>query len=447
MKLYDFTKAFLSNLPTLPAAILCLAPMKNQLRYKKSRVLIIMTILMMVLLSAVSFLEVHFSLEYNAIEFPMLLLFFIAYHKMLNTHLTQSLSVFILVAALMAFMTNISIYYDAFLHPDSDLAHFSMEACIFQLVICTVLTLALYYPFSKHGSYLIDNLNQYNIWNVVILISGIFLIYNLTIVVHFYSTLHTNQVFRSYIKMLLLMFLLLLLLNVIFYYIVNSLLEKAKTDEKNHILEMQEKSYLSQQNYIAESSKARHDFRHTLRILQGLSEQKDYPAIDNFIKSYIDKLPQRDTVDYCRDHAVNALLNYYFHMAEEHQIQIDEHINIPEHLYIESLDLCSILGNILENAITACIELPEAERFIHLAVSEEQGVELYIAASNSFNGKIRHSRNRYLSTHKGGTGIGLISIITTAEKYQGSATFYHEDNIFYSNVMMVNKDIKKPDAP
>ena len=81
MKLYDFTKAFLSNLPTLPAAILCLAPMKNQLRYKKSRVLIIMTILMMVLLSAVSFLEVHFSLEYNAIEFPMLLLFFIAYHK------------------------------------------------------------------------------------------------------------------------------------------------------------------------------------------------------------------------------------------------------------------------------------------------------------------------------------------------------------------------------
>ena len=51
-------------------------------------------------------------------------------------------------------------------------------------------------------------------------------------------------------------------------------------------------------------------------------------------------------------------------------------------IYIDGIDLCSIVGNILENAITAFLDLPKEGRFIHVVISEEQNQELYIAISN-----------------------------------------------------------------
>ncbi|MBQ9359988.1 MAG: GHKL domain-containing protein, partial [Lachnospiraceae bacterium] len=53
--------------------------------------------------------------------------------------------------------------------------------------------------------------------------------------------------------------------------------------------------------------------------------------------------------------------------------------------------------------------------------------------------KLRKKGDRYLSTHKGGNGIGLISIAATAARYDGTAEFSHDEGVFYSEVMLVNK--------
>jgi len=202
---------------------------------------------------------------------------------------------------------------------------------------------------------------------------------------------------------------------------------------------MQEKQYDDLQRYLDADAKARHDFRQTIYTLKELSSEQDLAAIDAYLGRYIEALPQKETADYCRDHALNALLNHYARRAEQNGIRTDIKTDLPETLYIDSVDLCSIIGNILDNAIAACCEVPEEKRFIRLVVSEEQGSELYIAASNSFGGRLRQKKGRYLSTHKGGNGIGLISIVATAERCGGTADYSHSDGVFYSNVMLVNR--------
>ena len=74
-----------------------------------------------------------------------------------------------------------------------------------------------------------------------------------------------------------------------------------------------------------------------------------------------------------------------------------------------------------------------------MVISEEQNKELYIAISNSFRGRLRKKGDHYLSTHKGGNGIGLISIAATAARYGGTADYSHDDAVFYSDVMLVNR--------
>ena len=51
--------------------------------------------------------------------------------------------------------------------------------------------------------------------------------------------------------------------------------------------------------------------------------------------------------------AVNALLNYYMGRAQMVNAGIEWEISLPENLSISDIDLCGILGNILENAVLA----------------------------------------------------------------------------------------------
>ena len=439
MTLQDFFTSLLTYLTMIPAAVLCLAPVQNHFRFKKLHTILAAAGLISLLAVICSFSENYFSLDFNTLYLPVIVLLFIAYHKSLTLHISQSLGVFVLVVAFYSFLVNFSIMFDALRYPDRLLVDFSLSASVFQFMISMVFAGITCYPMAKYWSFLIEHLQQVRIWMVSVLVSAIFFLFNLRMVVHRYSTLHTNLVGLAYITVMIMMFALFSLLCVIFYFIVNALVKKAEIEDRNHILKMQEKQYESLQRYIEADTKARHDFRQTIYTLTELSEEKDYSAIDEYLHRYRDTLPTKDTTDFCDDHAMNALLNHYLQKAEICEIRTDLKVMLPETSHIDSIDLCSIVGNILENAITACCDISKDRRFIRMVISEEQNHELYIAISNSYSGKLRKKGDRYLSTHKGGNGIGLISIATTAARYDGTADFSHDDSIFYSDVMLVNR--------
>lgn len=82
------------------------------------------------------------------------------------------------------------------------------------------------------------------------------------------------------------------------------------------------------------------------------------------------------------------------------------------------------------------MDVPEMERFINLSADMTKNGELYLICINSFNGRVKLSGTKYLSTKQSGNGIGLLSITATAEKYDGMTRFYHSDSEFTSEVML-----------
>ena len=103
---------------------------------------------------------------------------------------------------------------------------------------------------------------------------------------------------------------------------------------------------------------------------------------------------------------------------------------------VSDVDLCGMIGNILENAITACLKIPENERWIQLTVLAKNNAQLFIIATNSFDGKPKQKDGQYLTTNRYGTGLGLTSIQTTAENYNGTADFSHQDREFYTDIVI-----------
>lgn len=423
----------------LPAMTFCYAPVQKHLRFARSHIFAALLVICVAFSAVSAVMQLYVVGDFSSVYLAGLVLVFFAYHKTLTLHISQSAAIFLIACAFSTFLSNFSIVYDALLHPDGTLAEFSPQACIFLFASFSVFYALAFFPAAKYGSYILDHLPQPRVWWTVDLVAVVFFLFNLRMIVLRYSTLHTNRVGTAYITVMVMMFLLLILLCVIFYYIVNALTEKAEAEDRNRIFAMQEKQYDDLQRYLDADAKTRHDFRQTIYTLKELSSEKNLAAIDAYLGRYIEALPQKETVDYCRDHALNALLNHYARRAQQNHIRADIKVELPETLYIDSIDLCSIIGNILDNAVAACCDVPEEKRFIRLVVSEEQGSELYIAASNSFGGKLRQKKGRYLSTHKGGNGIGLVSIAATAERCGGTADYSHDDGVFYSDVMLVNR--------
>lgn len=251
-----------------------------------------------------------------------------------------------------------------------------------------------------------------------------------------YETLYVNNVFRSYVISVSSTFLLHILLCVIFYFIISGMTNSQKMAEQNKFYEMRESYYLKQQRYIIENARVRHDFKHTIRALKNLADKEDYTELKAYLNQYFESLPENDSILFCDNHAVNAVLNYYYLVAEKSKIKTNWSIEIPDNIQIKNVDLCNIIGNILDNAITACEEIPEEQRWIQFTITNQHHANLYFVATNSFNGKVKMFNDCYLSTHRDGNGIGLSSIESIAENYNGTAIFNHKEKEFYSNVVL-----------
>ena len=426
----------------LPAGFLCFTPMKNQLRYGVKKTVQVVAPLLIILVFFLSWLTCMLDVAPSTMVTAFFLVFFVIFHGFLTVPVYKSLAVFAYVLVVMVLVAHFTIVFDAIIHPDGGANIIRWEGALFQLVMSVLLVGVICYPVGHLGCVIIDDLNQPRAWLTMLSLSLLFLTAGIVIRPIHYQTLYMNQVFVAYVIVILMLFVTSILLSAIFYFIVSSMNHEKEVEERNRILEMQEAQYIKQKEYMKMSAATRHDFRQTIRTLENLMRDENYEAAKELVEAHAERLPQSDMIDFCDNHAVNALLNYYYEVAEEGRIETDWETGVPEDIRIKGADLCSIIGNLVENAIAACRELPEEERYIDLSISVA-GTNLCIVMTNPFAGSVRKVGEHYQSTHRNGSGIGLSSVASIAEKYAGVAKFSHSDKSeeegtgeFYSDVMV-----------
>lgn len=94
--------------------------------------------------------------------------------------------------------------------------------------------------------------------------------------------------------------------------------------------------------------------------------------------------------------------HYKRFLAAAAGIETDWKIGLPEPLTISELDLASLFGNLLENAIDGCCSLPEGSRYSCLTAELRHGRMLYVVSTNSFHGQVRKGTDGYRSTKHSG---------------------------------------------
>lgn len=99
----------------------------------------------------------------------------------------------------------------------------------------------------------------------------------------YYKTMHVGRVFPIAIAMFIVAFILYIAILWLFYTISKNITETNKIEEKNHILEIHNSQYKNLQHYMEETSKLRHDFKHSIHMMNILANEGNIDEIKNIL--------------------------------------------------------------------------------------------------------------------------------------------------------------------
>lgn len=420
----------------MPSAASCYFPVKNHMKYSALKTAAICITVLIPYSFLGTWINTRYGIDVNTILIPSLILFFFIYLQTVNTDFPRTLAVYTGVCAVQTFPAQFAYALDAKLHPLSGSAYLSTEAAFFQLGLSCLIVFAFIYPACQIFSWAVDNLNFPKIWYSTVILSSVFLIFNILCIPYSYRTLHAGRLLYLFPIMELCAFALLITIYVLFYMVAKVILKHARLKEHSQLLEMQAHQYKILQEHMNQTSRLRHDFRHSVRLISSLAEKGDIKNIQKHLKEYESEIKESMPVNYCTNASLNALFGYYHEMADSEGIQMEWNIQLPNPLTISELDMAGLFGNIIENAIAGCLEAPKNSRYFYLTTEIRHGNKLYIVSTNSFGGKIIKGKDGYQSTRHVGKGIGLVSIAAIAEKYHGSSQVSNNDNEFFVDVVL-----------
>lgn len=217
----------------------------------------------------------------------------------------------------------------------------------------------------------------------------------------------------------------------------------------------------------------RHDYHNHIQTLKAYMDLRQYEQASLYLDRLETDLTTVDTVLKTGNVMVDAILNSKLTLLQERHIPTDATALVPQDIPISGIDLSVLIGNLLDNAMEACLLLPKEHRFIRIYIDIVKK-QLYISVTNSMAGKatqknrrpdqakskvlptpftaayallrwhpandsqpssVSPSAEKREPTH-GRHGFGLVRIDSIVRKYNGYLNRQTEDGVFATEVML-----------
>lgn len=212
-------------------------------------------------------------------------------------------------------------------------------------------------------------------------------------------------------------------------------------ERENQLIQMNYRLLERQIEILEESVESgrrlRHDIRHHNAVLAECARRGQTEELLQYLQEYDRETDQGIPKVICANAVVNNMLSAYTRKAEREQIKVTLDVELGKNLEMPGVDLVAILANAYENAIYACMEVKryakEQECFINLMLKKRKN-KLIISCSNTCRKEMVLKDGKPKSEFTG--GVGVSSIIRTAEKYGGEYDFKNDNGVFVFRLIM-----------
>lgn len=195
------------------------------------------------------------------------------------------------------------------------------------------------------------------------------------------------------------------------------------------LLEQQERSlnqYVEEARTRYEKTASfRHDVRNHIAVVQKLLQSGNWEQAVQYMGDMEEMAQDLSFPVSTKNPVADILVGNKLGIARSMGIAADCSLLLPYPCGLRDIDICIILSNGLDNAVHACNEMEDGEKYIRVA-GRMQGDFLLIEIENSFQG-----------TGMPKEGTGLANIRAVAEKYQGAVSVKIQGKAFLLHVLLI----------
>lgn len=200
--------------------------------------------------------------------------------------------------------------------------------------------------------------------------------------------------------------------------------------------ELIEKHCEEVQNIYATIRGWRHDYKNHISVMQAALRMNRLDELDAYLGELTVDLNTVDTVVKTGNVMADAILNSKLALAKKRDVRLDVTAAIPEGIPLSDVELCVIVGNLLDNATEACAAVGDpAERFIRVYIGAFKE-QFYLCVTNSMSGARDRRGKTYRTTKGEGHGFGLARVDGVVKKYGGYVNRRHEEGVFGTEIMI-----------
>ncbi len=187
---------------------------------------------------------------------------------------------------------------------------------------------------------------------------------------------------------------------------------------------------------LTELKNLRHDINKHLHILDDYAGEDNYEAIHNYISNITYNYTDAPLFHTASD-VVSALLNTKYQTTQQKEILFDIKYEFP-YLHIDDFSIITILGNLIDNAITAAEKCETG--WISLSLTQmDSYLEIHI--KNNHKEILSKKDGEFQTTktdNKGLHGFGIKNIRSTVKQLNGQIDITHSETEFDVNILIPN---------
>lgn len=217
---------------------------------------------------------------------------------------------------------------------------------------------------------------------------------------------------------------------------------------KTKLLLSEQKANLYKQNIISSNSQIetikllKHDMKNNISCIDALIEEENYDEAHNICHSLTNKYTSIGTIVNTENHLLNAVLNVEIEKAKSYGIPVKLSITNDLKMFKNSSDIISLIGNILDNAISYLSKNKVKNNEINFSTGYEGSYSVIKCRNNILDSVLFN--NPSLKTDKkdkDNHGKGITIINSIAHKYNGDVIIKERNKEFIITVILDNRSL------
>lgn len=217
---------------------------------------------------------------------------------------------------------------------------------------------------------------------------------------------------------------------------------------KTKLLLSEQKANLYKQNIISSNSQIetikllKHDMKNNISCIDALIEEENYDEAHNICHSLTNKYTSIGTIVNTENYLLNAVLNVEIEKAKSYGISVKLSITNDLKMFKNSSDIISLIGNILDNAISYLSKNKVKNNEINFSTGYEGSYSVIKCRNNILDSVLFN--NPSLKTDKkdkDNHGKGITIINSIAHKYNGDVIIKERNKEFIITVILDNRSL------